>query len=89
MNRIQCAACSGFTVRHRPDSLCGMLRIMQKRSPHVLSLFTMSKGTFGWAWLTIRFWVAKHHKPDFLFHPNLLYISIEKLDEASGLVGRQ
>ena len=29
MDRIQCATCSGFGVRHRPDSLCGMLRIMQ------------------------------------------------------------
>jgi len=27
--RIQCAACSGFNVRHRPDSVCDMLRIMQ------------------------------------------------------------
>jgi len=26
--RIQCAACPGFGVRHRPDLLCGMLRIM-------------------------------------------------------------
>lgn len=26
--RIQCAACSGFAVRHRPDSVCDMLRIM-------------------------------------------------------------
>jgi hypothetical protein len=28
--RIQCAACSGFAVRHRPDSVCDMLRIMQE-----------------------------------------------------------
>lgn len=28
--RIQCAACSGFAVRHVPDSVCDMLRIMQK-----------------------------------------------------------
>jgi hypothetical protein len=27
--RIQCAAWTGFGVRHTPDSLCGMLRIMQ------------------------------------------------------------
>jgi hypothetical protein len=26
--RIQCAAWTGFGVRHTPDSLCGMLRIM-------------------------------------------------------------
>ena len=29
MPRIQCAACSGFAVRHAPDSVCDMLRIMQ------------------------------------------------------------
>jgi len=27
--RIQCSACSGFAVRHSPDSVCDMLRIMQ------------------------------------------------------------
>ena len=35
MVRIQCAACSGFGVRHTPDSLCGMLRIMQSKSDHL------------------------------------------------------
>ena len=35
MPRIQCAACSGFAVRHRPDSLCDMLRIMHPLIPHI------------------------------------------------------
>ena len=30
MPRIQCAACSGFAVRHAPDSVCDMLRIMHE-----------------------------------------------------------
>ena len=35
--RIQCAACSGFAVRHAPDSVCDMLRIMHKADRRVRS----------------------------------------------------